>query len=545
MHACMLRLKDLGGISFDDPRWWRNTVVLPQPSSEKNMDSADAPLSLNSGCTPADDSSKATRQRRRVIPHHLLPSSGSCHDICKYGRRRPFELQHPTKPLHKKTAAKLVIPTRRKREILEDELHVETRKHSHLVKKPSPDAKSFSPTPKTLSLSGTKRTALPEKVMKESNSVGRKITACDQLIDISPPVRLKPVMVKPSPASHTSHGKRRRNEDIPSAANTRPSMLSAKVSAPLSTNRESSKGRKTARVEPLSPRKDQKRVKRVKTDSFQEEDDRGITCSGNEDIECVHHVEENQIKCPRIQTESNENEFEFEFESITGTTPSSLSHGEEDEESDKLVSDTTTVSRRNKNHNSKRRRRSRAARPGDKQCRAVKLKFRIGNSTCQHKENNVPRKQKFRTESRANDAFSDNNESIRMGSLKTSRNRNKHRSKASKNSRGRVRYVKARVLVLEHKKGDSKSDYEKKDDAGAGLLLQKNNLKRQDLQRKRDQCLFNYVIEETASKLAERRKGMVKSLVGAFEALISLQTRALPHDILTREARNCYLNMCA
>ncbi|WCJ25638.1 Plant calmodulin-binding protein-related [Euphorbia peplus] len=51
-------------------------------------------------------------------------------------------------------------------------------------------------------------------------------------------------------------------------------------------------------------------------------------------------------------------------------------------------------------------------------------------------------------------------------------------------------------------------------------------LRHQDGQGKKDaQGLFNNVIEETASKLAETRKSKVKALVGAFETVISLQDR--------------------
>ncbi|WVZ15085.1 hypothetical protein V8G54_012651 [Vigna mungo] len=51
-------------------------------------------------------------------------------------------------------------------------------------------------------------------------------------------------------------------------------------------------------------------------------------------------------------------------------------------------------------------------------------------------------------------------------------------------------------------------------------------LRHQDMQDKKDaQGLFNNVIEETASKLAETRKSKVKALVGAFETVISLQEK--------------------
>lgn len=54
---------------------------------------------------------------------------------------------------------------------------------------------------------------------------------------------------------------------------------------------------------------------------------------------------------------------------------------------------------------------------------------------------------------------------------------------------------------------------------------QKVVLRHQDVQGKNAQGLFNNVIEETASKLAETRKSKVKALVGAFETVISLQDK--------------------
>jgi hypothetical protein len=41
------------------------------------------------------------------------------------------------------------------------------------------------------------------------------------------------------------------------------------------------------------------------------------------------------------------------------------------------------------------------------------------------------------------------------------------------------------------------------------------------LEKKKSRRLYNNLIEETASKLAKSKKSRVKSLVGAFETLIS------------------------
>lgn len=55
-------------------------------------------------------------------------------------------------------------------------------------------------------------------------------------------------------------------------------------------------------------------------------------------------------------------------------------------------------------------------------------------------------------------------------------------------------------------------------------ITEKVVLRHRNLERAKNvRCLFNNVIEETASKLVESRKSRVKALVGAFETVISLQ----------------------
>ncbi|KAB1211491.1 hypothetical protein CJ030_MR6G013233 [Morella rubra] len=63
---------------------------------------------------------------------------------------------------------------------------------------------------------------------------------------------------------------------------------------------------------------------------------------------------------------------------------------------------------------------------------------------------------------------------------------------------------------------------------------QKVVLRHQDVQGKKEaQCLFNLVIEETASKLVEARTSKVKALVGAFETVISLQEKKPSSNAVT------------
>ncbi|CAN6830908.1 unnamed protein product [Brassica oleracea] len=64
---------------------------------------------------------------------------------------------------------------------------------------------------------------------------------------------------------------------------------------------------------------------------------------------------------------------------------------------------------------------------------------------------------------------------------------------------------------------------EEEDEDGEKVVL-----RHQDVQEKDAQGLLNNVIEETASKLVEARKSKVKALVGAFETVISLQESKPP-----------------
>lgn len=58
--------------------------------------------------------------------------------------------------------------------------------------------------------------------------------------------------------------------------------------------------------------------------------------------------------------------------------------------------------------------------------------------------------------------------------------------------------------------------------AGAGFVVPEVTLRHQKtLEKKKSRRLYNNLIEETATKLAKNKKSRVKSLVGAFETLIS------------------------
>ncbi|XP_050228777.1 uncharacterized protein LOC126677990 [Mercurialis annua] len=97
----------------------------------------------------------------------------------------------------------------------------------------------------------------------------------------------------------------------------------------------------------------------------------------------------------------------------------------------------------------------------------------------------------------------------------------------------RLKFRQGRVLgENQNLKSESRRSFKRR---GAEELTKDNPdsekvvLRHQDVHGKKDaQGLFNNVIEETASKLAETRKSKVKALVGAFETVISLQDSKPP-----------------
>ncbi|ESW23280.1 hypothetical protein PHAVU_004G033600 [Phaseolus vulgaris] len=103
----------------------------------------------------------------------------------------------------------------------------------------------------------------------------------------------------------------------------------------------------------------------------------------------------------------------------------------------------------------------------------------------------------------------------------------------------RIKFRRARGLAgRANLKGDARKSFDRNeacaDSNGAATTPEKVVLRHQDMQDKKDaQGLFNNVIEETASKLAETRKSKVKALVGAFETVISLQERKPSADTLS------------
>ncbi|KAK4409839.1 hypothetical protein Sango_0056900 [Sesamum angolense] len=305
-----------------------------------------------------------------------------------------------------------------------------------------------------------------------------------------------------------------------------------------------------------------------------EEDHEEIKHNGNKAVEFVlektvsieigntQTVKENQNKMPRIRTEKRALESIPEDHAsalLSPSSPKSLSHANSPSLEEHDVIKHNACEGKSK----KAVRKSRLVLSEDKYCLPVKLKFRSGKVVDLPSEKNTPRRIIFRRSrssgNKAEEGFvSDNKKSMEIGTLapvrenqdkisrksrvvvsehkprspvKSFRNQQVVDLQSGKNSTRILRFRRPRVAWPEDGKVDLKRriferNGGKDDAAGAELCSGKIILKHQDVQGKTDvKILLNNVLEETASKLVESRKGKVKALVGAFETVISLHER--------------------
>ncbi|KAK6128872.1 hypothetical protein DH2020_037389 [Rehmannia glutinosa] len=285
--------------------------------AEESIDPLVTPDKNEFDSTEMDKSSAENRANisQHRVPIYLRASTGSCHDICKYGRRHAFE-EKPREPLWKRMgkpspnelkSVKTIVSGKQKIEnIVKHELSsADMNKRSPLVKT-SPETKSYSPklkasfdaSPRQNASSRIKTTHLPnspinkssvskppeiikreivlpsEKVevpVKEGDSNDNKVSIADkhifdQSVKLSSSVRSKLIKVKPlsdSGDSYGLHGKDRRNSDVQTGRKMTSSTTSSKkaLQTPAPpfrfslSNIASSKARKVGRVKLLSPLK--------------------------------------------------------------------------------------------------------------------------------------------------------------------------------------------------------------------------------------------------------------------------------------------------
>lgn len=435
-------------------------------------------------CNKGDDSRSNSTEKlesanRKKVPHYLRASTGSCHDLCKHGRKHEFEEKvriplririakmSPTgqNGVGKKNSPglqpspdiKLVSP---KLKPSLDRIPVSSRKNASsgnkipLTKhKISPWKKTPSPDPPEVI---KRETSLPNRnfevpIEHGSLSDGEMSTTekkTGSLTKKHSTVHLKSVkdkMKSPSDSTDGIYGRLRRNSDVtPVKRATEMKTSAQKAKAPLSSNSFpknslsktiSTPSRKARNLAPLPNQ--QNEIHRTNAKTSINEQVSGKTL----------HV---------IKTRSN-----------AKAPPLSTHIKDADRATHKFVLDKNKLVKTGKapsltQNANKTLRKSRMIVSDDKYRSPVKLKFKSGKVVDIQSDNNTPRRLKFK---------------------------------------------RARINTT-----------------NVGISSVKVVLKHRDVQGRKDaQGLLNNVIEETASKLVESRKSKVKALVGAFETVISLQ----------------------
>uniref|UniRef100_A0A803QKU0 Calmodulin-binding domain-containing protein n=1 Tax=Cannabis sativa TaxID=3483 RepID=A0A803QKU0_CANSA len=481
-------------------------------------------------------------KKEKLVPHYLRASTGSCHDFCKFGKKHEAE-ELARYPIPKRLAAKLSASRRS----IETAADSSSKRNSSTVKlKNSPGSRTYSPKDgnisngkaltrslDSLNVVKTDERKKPSSAKHEAASalpskpktMKQKLSASTEKLELS---SKKSSTTKAKPKSFS--GKNQTFPNLNSAA-VKP-LSSPESSGRLNGNGETRIGKRTgSTVAPkkglaspkvslpnkTSPTKSVVSLNRKQQGSLKKN---ASPLETNNEVRIAEPTESKNGEVPektlyviKMETEkktleSNQNETcDAEVESLpyilslspkssplpeclSSPSSSPLPGGCSSSESEDYTfsEDSETESMENSDtldSNNKMRRSSGLVCEEEDDDKGSKLKFRRGKVVDMHTENDAPRKLKFR---------------------------------------------RGRVLENQNVTADARRRRFKKreevDDTNAEAGSEKVVLKHQDVQGKKDaQGLFNNVIEETASKLAETRKSKVKALVGAFETVISLQDK--------------------
>ncbi|XP_051119512.1 uncharacterized protein LOC127243498 [Andrographis paniculata] len=521
------------------------------------------------------EKSHSTKSQDDVVPHYMRRSAGSCHDLCKYGRNHASEEEAKARArlLRKRNGRVLpneLIPVqilvaddKKKEKVVNDKPPIQNRRHSlplepssntrsnstkhkkslekaEVVTKntysadakklsldlQSRDAKSFQRAARTSSDVKTslprqsatglaKHKPMPKKLpspeppeiiksvcfpTEKVEVPGKKVSSADikaQKLEKKTAVPAKhhysslKVKVKPSLSSEKpdASGKEKRNNISGTGKNLAALKASTKkvLSPKLSTVKIAPiKLRKDGTPKLVSPLKDKNKLPRAKTRA---------SIDGKVSEKTLHVIKtETENNIPESIPDDHAISIlpSLPTEALVDTNSSSLASNEVDVgvikhinvEAAKFASGSHESPKHVEENHNKTPRKGRVAVSDVRHGSPVKLKFKTGKVVDLKSDNYSPRKLRFR---------------------------------------------RARVLATEDSKGSMgrtlrKGGANDKTGTTASSSSVKVVLKHQDVQDKKDaQCLFNNVIEETASKLVESRKSKVKALVGAFETVISLQ----------------------
>nr|KYP40303.1 hypothetical protein KK1_038375 [Cajanus cajan] len=434
----------------------------------------------------------------KSVPNYLRASTGSCHDICKYGGKHAFELKERRSIPNRATRKQLHQSSEGRVEILSikevrspsklTSKKVGTTSTSRKVEAPSKSSPNKMMTLKSTSNKVGNPSISTSKVKTSSKSATNVVKTSSQLSSLKDGVggqRFNKIKMEKGVASSKAASKKLM---APSNAflSPRPSLLrvasinsrkhkSLKIAPHLKNQRTA---RKVEHEEHNNNEVEEKTLyvikmegenKTLQSDQNASYDDESYLPQLSSPKSSVSSI--SQSLSQGDQEESEYTTSEFEDDSFSGSHEIECMGNEETLEAEMKV----------------KPKKDGVAYSKGKDNQMIKLKFRRGKVVENETQISSPRRLKFR---------------------------------------------RTRVLVEKaNAKGVARKSFERRDEAcvdsnDATTGPEKVVLRHQDMQDKKDaQGLLNNVIEEAASKLVEARKRTVKALVGAFETVISLHEK--------------------
>ncbi|KAL1189614.1 hypothetical protein V5N11_033225 [Cardamine amara subsp. amara] len=453
----------------------------------------------------------ASKSKEKEIPRYLRASTGSCHDLCKYGKRQ-ITLEKPWRSTTKKTFKKALDDdlnetlkpgvSRMKKKVMEKKTVADDSSEvvkREVVKYHVSGVSSGIKKPEVLIIPSGDET--PVKKMKKKIAVSSKLKPSPDLgsrssgnVDaLKPKVLTKSYSILATSQSKVIHEK------------VAPPVLKSKMGKKLGEKDEDTKIKKAtvssrvvSKKVPVTPRaslsprlsaslKKSQSLKAASSSSSRLNPKlRHVnrTDESNKKLD-DYPVEEKTLHVVEIETTNNagsENDPLPPIQSTQKEDECTTVSDAEDYEYTSGSNEAESVEEEIGKSNGEKKPRA-ARKEGDSADEAArKLRFRRGKVVDAETVGESARKLKFRKGRGLGEAKAENTQVRRS--------------------------FKKREDIKE----------EEVDENGEKVVL-----RHQDVQEKDAQGLFNNVIEETASKLEAARKSKVKALVGAFETVISLQ----------------------
>lgn len=491
-------------------------------------------MNKEDGCKASGDStgkSMASKSKEKEIPRYLRASTGSCHDLCKYGKRQ-VPVEKPWRSTNKKIFKKaldddlneILKPgsSKMKKKVMEVEKNKATDDSSEVIKREVvkyqvSGVSSGMKKPEVLIISSGDET--PVKQMKKKTTLSSKLKPSpDSGSRSSGNVdALKPKVLKKSYSALATSKSKVNHEKVVASPVLKPKMGAKsggkdedtkikKATVPSRVVSKKVPGTPRASLSPRvsvrlagnsSLRKSQSLKAASSSSSRQNQKPRPVNSTDESNTQLDDYpVEEKTLHVVEMETtnnvvsENDQNQQSF-VEPFLPPLPPTQSTPKDDEctvseteEYEYTSGSNEAESAEEEIEMSNGEKKPRATRKeGDSADEAAhKLRFRRGKVVDPDTVGESARKLKFR------------------------------RGRGI----GEDKVQDAQVRRSFKKREDIKE--EEVDENGEKVVL-----RHQDVQEKDAQGLFNNVIEETASKLVEARKSKVKALVGAFETVISLQ----------------------